>query len=174
MVIAVLSQSCLTTSYWTTPKSLESDTIEFKVFWNYFGNETHVAEKFDKKINELIDESNNYKEYIILFQSNNSLESGKRNFIVHLFNNKVEKEQFLEITEDEMSEFRNLIKSKSFNDSWAKLELDLKFKEFIELFPELNNYYLKQEFEFEQDMSYQFQDLNFVFNSNGRLISWKK
>ena len=175
LISAVITfQSCLTTHYWTAPKQINEELVDFKVYWNYFCNEENVSEKLDKKIYELLNSSPKYNEYIVLYQSNNSLRTGKRWYLIRFFKSEVEKKSFLNNTETKNKEFIKVTGEERFIKSWNNLNAGMSFIKVIESLPELNNFYMKQDNEHESNMIYKFKNVELLFDKDGKLIDWKK
>lgn len=174
IITGISLQGCWTTYYGKASKNIEGKIVELKVFWNSFCGEPQLTKKFEFKVNELMEQSNNYQAYLILYQTNNSLREGKRKFTVHFFRDNEEKSEFIKMTDTEKQEFQSLQESESFKKSWNSLHLGQKLEDTFILFPELKKYYLKQDFEYESNLIYRLQNVEFIFDRDGRLIAWRK
>ena len=173
-LIGIISQSCITTYYGTAPKKIETEIEEFTVFWNSFCKEKQVLAKYELEINRLIKNSELYDTCLILYQSNNSIKYGARKYVVRFFKSKEDSKQFTKMTDEKIKAIETFIKSESFNNSWGKLSYGLEVEDVFSLFPEFNDFYLKNDFKYEEAMIYKIQGVKFVFNNYGELMYWEK
>jgi hypothetical protein len=175
VIIFCFSGCSIVTFYGAAPKTINSEQESIRVYWNYWvKSEEKVISNLNGKILELLKENAQYCDYIPLYQSNNSLRTGKRLYKIKFFSTKDEKQNFLEDSKQKEEEFNDLVASKEFLDGWQKLKIGMTVEQTFDLLPELLNFDLIKDFQEESIMIYKINGIELVFDRNGRLMSGVK
>lgn len=175
IIIFCFSGCSIVTFYGTVPKTINSEQESIRIYWNYWvKSEDQVISDFNAKILELLRKNPKFNDYIPLYQSNNSLRTGKRSYKIKFFSTKVEKQNFLEDSKQKDDEFNDLVASKEFLNGWQKLKTGMTVEQTFDLLPKLLHFNLIKDFQEESVMIYKINGIELVFDRNGRLMSGVK
>ena len=165
--------SCIVTFYGSSPKQVSNKIVTQKIYWNYFTPEKQVFKKLDNRIHKLMD-TNQMKDFLILYQTNCSPMTGKRIYKIQFFKDSVEKKAYLNLTIIQKQEIESLYKNKSFTIRYDSLKKNMTVEQVFDKFPELLKYGFKSTNKYNDEMKFEFYRLEMLFDSNGLLKEWKR
>jgi hypothetical protein len=175
IIIFCFSGCSIVTFYGNAPITINSEPESIRIYWNYWvKSEDQVISDFNAKILELLKKNPQFSDYIPLYQSNNSLRTGKRLYKIKFFSTKDEKQNFLEDSKQKDEEFNDLVASKEFLNGWQKLKSGMTVEQTFDLLPKLLHFNLIKDFQEESVMIYKINGIELVFDRTGRLMSGVK
>lgn len=168
----ILTACAITTFYGKSPHLIADNVERTTIYWNTFSDNNKVETRINDHINKVL-VNKNYSDFEILYRSNNSLELGRRIYIIKYFKNSNDKDLFLNIPETTIKQLEDELSSIDFNERWTKLNKDLGVEEIFQLLPELTKYYSTQTF-FADSTILSIANINLIFNKKGRLLRFEK
>jgi hypothetical protein len=170
VAIIVLSSSSpisWVTFYGKKPIQINTDNKLITVFWNLFSDEVDIKNKVETKI-EGIKKKEHYMSYVVLFQSNNNLNLGKRTYIIRFFKTNDEKTKFLNQDTVSIASYDSIFSSPEFNLRLNSIQKKMKVKKVFTILPELLNYKNVQIL-YNDSSAFKVGKLELGFNDWGRL-----
>ena len=168
IVLPFISSCATTTFYGKAPKTFAKDVEPITIFWNSYATEDEIKQALEKRIVEILSNSD-YKDYQILFQTNNNLGFARRTYYLKLFLTNEEKEKF-NSKQTANEQLIELTKSPNFKERWDNAGF-ITIKMTFELFPEFYSYNFTIKLIPDGDMVYVCPFLELTFDTKGFLIS---
>lgn len=169
LIIFQIFISCgITTFYGKAPKSFKKDIESITIFWNAYSTELEIEQDLEKRIIQILHESD-YKTYHIVYQTNNNLGFARRIYYIKLFLNSIEKDNFYSKNKSN-EKLQELLKSSDFRERWEQLG-HKHIERIFEIFPEFYNFNFKKRVDPNSDMEYVYSNLELSFDTSGFLKS---
>lgn len=172
LLFNVITACSAVTSYNRSPLIITDHVEQITIYWNTFSDANIVDTKINEHINKVL-ANKGYSDFEILYKSNNSLELGRRIYIIKYFKNSNDKESFLQFSETVIKQLQDELKSIDFNERWSKLNKNISVEETFRLLPELTKYYSNQTF-FVGGTILNIENINLFFDEKGKLLHFER
>ncbi len=154
-----------------TSTKWKNNIVYQTIKWDVNASEEDVRRDFTAFIRETLQQTR-YRDYQLLFQSNYGLEAQERTYVLKIFRNSEEKEDFLRKSEDIVARTRALAGS-GFNDRWGQLQPNMAVEKVYELLPELATFNATQKL-YPDHSELLLADLRLSFDLSGYLTGFGK
>lgn len=168
--IAFLITGCQ--SYFFTGKKnvrWENDIAYQTITWDDYASEDDVRRSYRAFVTETLRKMW-YKDYILLFQSNDDIEINERTYVIKIFKDESGKNLFLKTSDDIIAKSYRLA-ANSFKSRIQQLQLHMPVEDVYSLLPELADFGGKQKF-YSDYSRIQLGEWWFAFDFKGYLINF--
>lgn len=122
----------------------ENDIAYQTITWDDYASEEDVRKSYNAFVVETLQKLW-YKDYILLFQSNDEIEANERTFVIKIFKDETAKNLFLKAADDMVKKSYRLA-TNSFKARIQQLQYNMPVEDVYRLLPELADYGGKQKF----------------------------